>query len=270
MLDKLIALLNGNILLLTRKFEDVILNLKNLSTSFYSLSKDLKDQTPKVTVNVPDNSEAIKQAIKSGFDSVEIKVPDITIPDIATEIIKGFEGITINVPEIKSPRIIFPEQKAPIVNVPAPIVNVSSPEKMKLEGMDSLMEVLKTLGSNVFSKISRKNSIPVVVIDDKGEPVNWKRLFASVQPQFVGGGVHGLSGGSSTATSPIEGYKVADLDDSANPAYYGYINASGAWYILKEDKTTGAYRYTKGDSAYSTAWTDRASKTYGYFNVIFG
>lgn len=270
MLDKLVALLNGNILLLTRKFEDVIINLKNLSMSFNSLSKDLKDQAPKVTVNVPDNSETIRQAIKSGFDSVEVKVPDITIPDIATEIIKGFNGITINVPEIKAPRIVFPEQKAPIVNVPAPLVTVNTPDKMKVEGMESLMEVLKGVGSNIFGKINRKNSIPVIVIDEKGDPINWKRLFASVQPQFVGGGVHGLSGGSSSATSPIEGYKVADVDDSASPSYYGYINSSGAWYILQEDKTTGAYRYTKGDSGYSSAWTARASKSYGYFNVIFG
>ncbi len=67
--------------------------------------------------------------------------------------------------------------------------------------------------------------------------------------------------------SPTDGYKISQIDD-ASPAYYGFVNKAGAWFILKED-SSGNYRYTKGASNFSTNWTNRASLTYDYFNIIF-
>ncbi len=68
---------------------------------------------------------------------------------------------------------------------------------------------------------------------------------------------------------PTDGYKVSELDDATLPAYYGFVHKSGAWYIMKE-ASDGTYRYTKGNSGYSTNWTDRDTLTYGYFDDIFG
>lgn len=67
---------------------------------------------------------------------------------------------------------------------------------------------------------------------------------------------------------PTDGYKITDLDDSA-PAYYGFVDKDGNWFIQKEDDTSGAYRYVKGTSSYSTNWTNRGSLTYDYFNNVF-
>ena len=67
---------------------------------------------------------------------------------------------------------------------------------------------------------------------------------------------------------PTDGYKITDVDDAASPAYYGFVNKTGAWFIQKED-SSGAYRYTQGASSYSTNWTARASLTYDYFDNIF-
>jgi hypothetical protein len=64
----------------------------------------------------------------------------------------------------------------------------------------------------------------------------------------------------------ISGYKISDLEDGTT-SYFGYLNADGGWYILK--LTTTAARYVKGDSAYTTAWTGRASLTYDYYNNVF-
>jgi len=66
-------------------------------------------------------------------------------------------------------------------------------------------------------------------------------------------------------------YVISDKDDDASPNYYGFVNADGGWYILKETVSAGAdtYRYIKGDSDYTTNWTGRAGLTYGYFNAIF-
>lgn len=65
---------------------------------------------------------------------------------------------------------------------------------------------------------------------------------------------------------PTDGYKITQVDDSA-PAYYGYLDKGGSWFIMQEN--SGAYRYTKGTSAFSTNWTNRASLSYDYFDAVF-
>jgi hypothetical protein len=67
---------------------------------------------------------------------------------------------------------------------------------------------------------------------------------------------------------PTDGYNISEIDDSALPSYYGFVHKNGNWYIAKED-SSGAYRYTKGSSSFSTNWTNRASLTYDYFDSIF-
>lgn len=67
---------------------------------------------------------------------------------------------------------------------------------------------------------------------------------------------------------PTDGYKISQIDDTTYPYYYGYINQSGAWYIMSEDASSN-YRYAKGDSDFATNWTGRALLTYGYFDSVF-
>jgi hypothetical protein len=69
--------------------------------------------------------------------------------------------------------------------------------------------------------------------------------------------------------NPTDGYEITNIDDAGSPAYYGFVKKTGAWYIMQED-VSGAYRYAKGDSSFSTSWTGRAGLSYGYFNSIFG
>lgn len=66
---------------------------------------------------------------------------------------------------------------------------------------------------------------------------------------------------------PTDGYSISEIDDSGTDAYYGFVNKDGGWFILKD--SNGIYRYAKGSSSFSTNWTDRASLTYDYFNVVF-
>ena len=67
----------------------------------------------------------------------------------------------------------------------------------------------------------------------------------------------------------VSGYNISEVDDAANPKYYGFLGFSGRWYIMKEDTTTKTYRYAAGTSNYPTAWTNRASLTYDYFDQVF-
>jgi len=68
--------------------------------------------------------------------------------------------------------------------------------------------------------------------------------------------------------TPTDGYKISEIDDASSPAYYGFIDKTGAWFIMKED-SSGAYRYVKGDSGFSSNWTNRANLSFGYFDAIF-
>lgn len=67
---------------------------------------------------------------------------------------------------------------------------------------------------------------------------------------------------------PTDGYKITEIDDASSPAYYGFVEKGGAWYIQRED-SSGAYRYAKGSSAFSTGWTGRAALSYDYFDNVF-
>lgn len=64
---------------------------------------------------------------------------------------------------------------------------------------------------------------------------------------------------------PTDGYKISRLDDSS-PAYYGFTDKDGAWFIMKED-SSGNYTYDVGASSFGTNWTDRGNLSYGeYFD----
>lgn len=67
---------------------------------------------------------------------------------------------------------------------------------------------------------------------------------------------------------PTDGYQISEIDDSAIPAYYGFLNKDGAWYISREG-SSGEFRYKAGTSNFSTNWDNRASLSYDYFQNIF-
>jgi hypothetical protein len=70
---------------------------------------------------------------------------------------------------------------------------------------------------------------------------------------------------------PTDGYKISQLDDST-PAYYGFVNKDGNWFIMREE-SSGDYRYANdtstGVGSFATGWTNRAGHTYNYFDSIF-
>ena len=82
--------------------------------------------------------------------------------------------------------------------------------------------------------------------------LNPKRVGAAFFGSVPGPGTVAIKDTTDTKIDPaIKGYQsrttsygITEIDDG-DPAYYGFINKDGSWYILKEDETTGdfAYRY---------------------------
>jgi len=64
-------------------------------------------------------------------------------------------------------------------------------------------------------------------------------------------------------------YRLSDLDGTGDPAYYGYLDTDGGWYIMKLNSEAGTARYIKGASDYATNWTGRAGLSYGYYSDTF-
>jgi hypothetical protein len=68
--------------------------------------------------------------------------------------------------------------------------------------------------------------------------------------------------------TPTDGYKITEIDDASSPAYYGFVDKNGAWFIMRED-SSGGYRYAKGSSNFAANWANRTSLTYDYFDAVF-
>jgi hypothetical protein len=68
---------------------------------------------------------------------------------------------------------------------------------------------------------------------------------------------------------PTLGYKVCDIDDAGDPAYFGYADVDGNWYIVKNAVASKSFRYASGSSDYATNWTGRAALVYGYIFEAF-
>jgi hypothetical protein len=67
--------------------------------------------------------------------------------------------------------------------------------------------------------------------------------------------------------SPTDAYGISQIADTT-PAYYGFVNKSGAWYITREEED-GSYRYFKGLTDFATNWANRNILSYDYFNTTF-
>lgn len=219
--------------------------LENIATNTNLLRQDLVDTISQIKIQVP--------AINVPHAMVDVKIPEIKLPDFPE----------IKIPEIKIPKIVVPKPEV-TVNVPAfpKIPDLQWPkEKMPIEGWVQLMGV------------SLQNPLPVQLRDATGKPID----FGGIS-QTIGGG----SGGGQNPTptlkkieehqkATLQDFFIADKDDDATPNYFGFLNRNGEWYILKETVSAGAdtYRYTKGASGYTTAWTNRATEPYDYFNTTF-
>ena len=68
-------------------------------------------------------------------------------------------------------------------------------------------------------------------------------------------------------TDPTIIYKITNLDTSGATMYFGFVDASGAWYILSLTGTDGLY--LKGSSGYAAAWTARVGAGYAQFDAVF-
>src|SRR3990167_4341236 len=69
----------------------------------------------------------------------------------------------------------------------------------------------------------------------------------------------------SLRTELLARYRATDFDESGDPAYYGFTDIDGGWFIEQINTAAGTIRFVKGTTSYTVAWTNRATQTYDYF-----
>jgi hypothetical protein len=80
--------------------------------------------------------------------------------------------------------------------------------------------------------------------------------------------------GKTTLLRPfIETSWVHDIDESGTPQYYGRLDLDSNWIIIRKNGDEIRFAgiannttYTGDQSGYASAWTNRASLTYGYIS----
>jgi len=69
--------------------------------------------------------------------------------------------------------------------------------------------------------------------------------------------------------SPLDKYAISRDDSTTTTEYYGFVDITGAWYIMKIDTTTGIYLYAKGTTNFMVEWGNRATTVvYDEFNNL--
>lgn len=70
-------------------------------------------------------------------------------------------------------------------------------------------------------------------------------------------------------TKETGSYSISDIEATSTYKYFGFERSDGYWYIMRKTLATKKFEYVAGTSAYSTAWTNRASQTYGSYSSTF-
>jgi len=73
--------------------------------------------------------------------------------------------------------------------------------------------------------------------------------------------------GNQQLADVLAGYETANIDEASDPAYYGFTDTVGNWFIRKI--TSGASTFVRGTTNYSTNWTNRVGLSYGTFDSVF-
>lgn len=73
-----------------------------------------------------------------------------------------------------------------------------------------------------------------------------------------------------TTDAILAKYAISEIDDDAVPAYFGFTDNSGNWYILRETTSSGdtIYRYAAGTTSFSANWAVRATQSFSLFSSV--
>ena len=243
---------------------------------------ELQAKDTKPVVNIPDTTKVSgeltvntqKEVEITNLDSLETYFKDfagVISSAIENNAYKPLETVKISNPtksmeisNLKDIKTYFDAIKTAIEKN-QPIVNITKQDIVFPTNANKAIPVRLSDGKSFYNAIAQAVSggnVQSTLIRNTDDGY----AIAVVNPD---GTNIGGSPSSSGYSNPTEEYAINDIDDASNPKYYGFEKADGGWYIMRENTSTKQYRYAKGDSDYSTNWTNRASQSYATFGSTF-
>ncbi len=161
-------------------------------------------------------------------------------------------------------KIFQRKENEPMVTVPLPSVRQTHAPKAK--GVKTEQVEIADIDKRAFLKLLGATGLSFFIFSILGR---------RAESFLFGGGTQTALAPSTTvgtgvpSTTPLmEGYRIAEIDDNAI-TYYGFINTTGGWLIMREETETSSFRYAKGDINFPSNWTRRGSLKYDYFYKLF-
>ena len=248
--------------------------LSILSTKLDKTLKSAKTENDQLKLGTIRELMGLIQLFTDSFEkigynpTINISVPDVMVPEI-------------KVPEVHIPP--FPEQKQPIVNVPAPIVNFKTEDiKIDLSKFNEAIEPLYGLVESIESIVQALNNIPTnndSLIESLAKEAN--RNISNMSAVFSGGR------DSMTVDNPVNNpvnvkpvkttsSNVTSVAGSASSVSLLAANTDRKGFIIYNDST--AILYIKlGATASTSSFTYRltpngivTAEAFGYTGVIDG
>src|SRR3990167_8166199 len=241
--------------------------IEDISTRIASIKKGKEDKKElhgkfdELVKAISENStltEGTTKDLISAIEKINIEpVVNVSPPEV-----------NVTVPEVKLPTINIPETKIPEIKVPKSEFTYNAPKEIDIKKPSWLSPLLNfkaiTDSIKTIEKLLSRFSFPKEATD----PVSVRLSDGFEFYKARGGGGSSVGGGGAgvTLTDLLARYKIEDIDDDAEPNYYGFTTHYGGWYILKE--FNNSYRYATGENEYGQNWDDRVGLPYDYlFNI---
>lgn len=171
--------------------------------------------------------------------------------------------------------------EAPVINLPETVVNVEKPDLTALE--DGYKAIVKAVKGIVIPE-TKLDTLPV----EKLIKTTNKLLNEFLDTVPSGGGSGGRAtpyqdengvpafvtldnGAIPTTQGGVAAYQINDIEDAAT-SYFGFTKSDGEYMIKKVTDTSVSYATianNSGVTSYTEAWTDRATLTFGRYDVAF-
>lgn len=282
--EKMVSLASDTVdVLLRGKYDVVVKNFPHVQKVEITNLEPERDFTPGIITSL----EALQRTIK--------EQPVLSLPQVQrVEVINHEKSEKIEFPLVQKveitnhPRVekmSFPKEMDVKVLNTTEITNsidmmcsmMSKMDKNKKEPLtpENFKEIItagfKNLSDNISVSLEQNRIREVTVSNVDNFPVTFPiPTFRDVNGQITQAKLD-TNGNVKVSLQPssdaLASYLPADSDESTATKYYGFTDPDGKWYILRDAGTN--YRYAKGDSGYSTNWTNRASLSYDYYHVTF-
>lgn len=207
-----------------------------------------------------DKLDALTESIRS----IEMpEYPEIEIPEYPTDITVS------NLPEVQKVEVLnFPEQKAPIVNVPAPVVNIPAPI-VNVEAQETQEIDITPIAKEVAK-------IRAMLESEEKDDTDFEKLFKDLGDKIssiksgAGGGLSAtILGNTNVNVQPAPYATQIDDTSTASVTYLGRASvgsstASAVWQIQKIDESTSpaTIKWADGNASFDNIFNNRTSLTY--------